>query len=85
MVYTILALVTVMKSIPKNTPLTPSTLNNCRASGEPRAEMGEGKSTVPDSNTGTPGMNLRLLGLGVSCTWMGKRGEWKDSREDGRG
>ena len=61
-------LVTVMKSAPKNTPLTPSIPNSCLARGEPLAESGLGKSIVPDSRTGTPGMNLRLLGFGVSCT-----------------
>ena len=35
-------LVTVMKSVEKNTPLTPSIRNNCRASGDPRADMGLG-------------------------------------------
>lgn len=65
-----LTLVTVMKSCPKKTPLTPSILNICLARGEPRADMGLGKSSVPDSSTGTPGMNLRLLGFGVSCTWI---------------
>ena len=57
---------TVMKSEEKNTPLTPSIWNNCRARGEPRADIGLGKSRVPDSSILTPGMNLRLLGLGVS-------------------
>jgi len=28
------------------------------------------KSSVPDSNTGVPGMNLRLFGFGVSWVWM---------------
>ena len=37
----------VTKSRPRNTPLTPSILNNCRARGDPRAEIGEGKSSVP--------------------------------------
>ena len=70
MMFLIYTFVTVIKSLPKNTPLTPSILNNCRAKGEPRAEIGVGKSIVPDSRTKTPGMNLRLLGLGVSWTWM---------------
>lgn len=43
----------VTKSWPKKTPLTPSTLNNCRASGEPRADMGDGKSSVPVRDTHT--------------------------------
>ena len=66
----IITLVTVIKSLPKNTPLTPSTLKSCLASGEPRVEVADGKSIVPDSRTGTPGINFRLLGLGVSCTRM---------------
>ena len=59
-----------MKSDEKKTPFTPLIRNSCRARGEPRADMGFGKSRVPDSSTLTPGMNLRLFGLGVSCTWM---------------
>ena len=60
-------LVTVMKLLPKNTLLTPSILKSCWAKTEDLAERGFGKSLVsPLAMTGTPGMNLRLLGLGVS-------------------
>ena len=62
----IVTLVTVMKSLPKKTPLTPSIRNSCRASGDPRVEEGLGKSMVPEFRTGTPGINFRQLGFGVS-------------------
>ena len=45
--YYVYTFVIVMKSPPKNTPLTPSIVNNCRARGDPRADIGEGKSNVP--------------------------------------
>ena len=42
-----LTFVMVTKSRPRKTALTPSILNNSRARGDPRAEIGEGKSSVP--------------------------------------
>ena len=56
----------VTKSGPRKTPFTPSILNSCFASKDLAAETGVGKSRVPFSRTGTPGINFRLLGLGVS-------------------
>ena len=29
-----------------------------------------GKSRLPSGRMGRPGMNMRLAGLGVVCTWM---------------
>ena len=40
------------------------------ARGEVFATFMFGKSAVPDSKTGVPGMNLRLFGFGVSWVWM---------------
>lgn len=39
------------------------------AKEEHSAELGEGKSSVPDPRTGLPGRNFKLLGFGVSCVW----------------
>lgn len=62
-----LTLVIVMKSGPRNTPLTPSTLNSCLARGDRLVDIGLGKSMVcPVDRTGTPGINLSDKGLGVS-------------------
>ena len=58
-----------MKLLPKKTPLTPSILKSWRASGDPRADIGLGKSMVLVCSTGTPGRNFRLFGLGVSWIW----------------
>ena len=59
--------VTVMKSGPKNMLFTPSILKSCWAKTDGLDERGLGKSLVlPLDMTGTPGMNLRLFGLGVS-------------------
>src|SRR3546814_13032003 len=57
------SLVTVTKSLPKNTAATPSTSNRRSASGDlPSAFSGPGKSAVPDSLPVRPGRNLREVG-----------------------
>ena len=64
------ALVTVMKSLPRNTPVTPSTSNRRRASGELAARSGSVKSSTPRAVTSRPGRNFRLAGFGVCSVWM---------------
>src|SRR6202046_685939 len=64
------ALVTEMKSLPRNTPSTPPTPNRARASGERPAVSAVRKSAVPADITICPGMNFRVDGLGVSSVWM---------------
>jgi hypothetical protein len=59
-----------MKSAPKNTPETPSTWKRRLASGEALALSAAGKSAVPLFMTGTPGMNFKVAGFGVSCVCM---------------
>jgi hypothetical protein len=63
-------LVTVTKSVPKNTPDTPSTAKMRAASGEVAAASAEGKSAVPVSSTLRPGRNLSVAGFGVDSVWM---------------
>jgi hypothetical protein len=53
-------LVTVMKSGPKKTLVTPSMRNKALASGETKAARALGKSKVPLSYTSRPGLNLML-------------------------
>src|ERR687891_967164 len=59
-----------MKSVPKNTPVTPSTSNRRRASGEDSALAGSVKSTTPRAMTSRPGRNFRVAGFGVCSVWM---------------
>ena len=59
-------LVTEIKSDPKNTLLTPSTSNNREARGDIFAASKLEKSSVPFFKTFSPGINLRVSGLGVS-------------------
>ena len=67
---TLSALVTVTKSVPKNTPVTPSTANTRLASGDLEAASDVGKSAVPMSSTVWPGKNLSVAGFGVDSVWM---------------
>src|SRR5690606_4756409 len=63
--------VTVMKSYPKKTPITPGMSNRRPASGEAaRADSASRKSAVPSSSTTRPGRNLSVAGLGVASVWM---------------
>src|SRR5665213_2663701 len=64
------ALVTVMKSEPKNTPLMPLIANSRSASGDFAASAGSRRSSVPVSSTVWPGRNFRVAGLGVASVWM---------------
>src|ERR687892_1049897 len=77
------ALVTVMKSVPKNTPVTPSTSNRRRASGEDSALAGSVKSTTPRAMTSRPGRNFRVAGFGVCSVWMNMVRFLPDSRTIG--
>src|SRR3546814_9538154 len=69
------SLVTETKSVPKNTPITPSTANRRSASGERAAEAASGKLAVPAGRTSRPGRNFSVAGLGVCSVWinMGQR------------
>lgn len=40
------------------------------AKGEPIAERELGKSALPISITGLPGLNMREEGFGVDCVWI---------------
>src|SRR5690349_11403164 len=62
-------LVTVTKSEPKNTPVTPGTSNRRAASGERLAES-RLKSNVPLSSMIRLGMNFSVAGLGVGSGWL---------------
>jgi hypothetical protein len=64
------ALVTVTKSVPKNTPVTLSTAKMRLASGDLSAVSAEGKSAVPISSTDWPGRNFSVAGFGVDSVWM---------------
>ena len=60
-----------MKSLAKKTLVTPSTWNNCRASGLIVVYLIFEKSIVlPSPVTGLPGTNLREDGFGVGYVWM---------------
>jgi hypothetical protein len=63
-------LVMVMKSVPKNTPVTPGTPNRRSASGDCAASFLSRMSNVPVASTVRPGRNLRVAGLGVASVWM---------------
>src|SRR6476620_7919255 len=63
-------LVTLMKSEPKNTPVTPSISNSRVASGEPSVSSPARNSKVPSPSTVRPGMNFSVAGLGVASVWM---------------
>jgi hypothetical protein len=65
-----LSLVTVIKSDPKNTPVTPSTLKILFASGDLSEFALEGKSAVPFCKTVCPGRNFRVAGFGVDSVCM---------------
>src|SRR6056297_1795738 len=67
------ALVTVTKSVPKNTAVTPSTAKTRRASGDFSAPSGLGKSAVPASRTVWPGRNFRAAGSGFASVWLTMR------------
>ena len=69
-------LVTLMKSVPKNTPLTPSISNSRAASGDALLVSGSRNSNVPWSSTGRPGMNFRVAGFGVASVWMNMTPRW---------
>src|SRR5258708_2671211 len=62
--------VTVMKSLPRNTPATPGTPNNRSARGDFAASAALGMSRTPSANTGRPGRNFRVAGFGVASVWM---------------
>src|SRR5690606_35548120 len=64
------ALVTVTKSLPKKTPVTPPAAKMRRASGDFAAASGAGKSAVPVSSTVCPGRNFSVAGFGVDSVWM---------------
>src|ERR1700744_4562297 len=64
------ALVTVKKSEPENTLVTPATPNSFSASGERAAASRLTNSMVPLSRTVRPGMNFRVAGLGVASVWI---------------
>src|SRR5262249_33680508 len=61
---------TVMKSVPKNTPLTPSISNRRSASGDCAASAALGMSSVPSASTARPGRNFSVAGFGVASVWM---------------
>src|ERR1700675_452161 len=63
-------LVTVMKSEPKNTPLTPAMPNSRSASGDCAACSASRRSSVSPSSTARPGRNFRVAGFGVASVWM---------------
>src|ERR1700730_7560024 len=63
-------LVTVMKSEPKNTPVTPAISNSRSASGDLAATSRFGRSSVPSGSTVRPGRNFRVAGFGVVSVWM---------------
>jgi hypothetical protein len=63
-------LVTEMKSLPKNTPLTLGRPNRRSASGDCTAASLFGMSSVPWPSTGLPGRNFRVAGFGVASVWM---------------
>ena len=60
------AIVTAIKSAPKNTFVTPSICNNRLANGDDLAKLISAKSAVPCYITGTPGINFNVAGFGVS-------------------
>src|SRR5262252_1939470 len=62
--------VTVMKSLPRNTPATPGTPNSRSASGDFAASAALGMSRTPSGNTGRPGRNFKVAGFGVASVWM---------------
>src|SRR5216684_476812 len=62
--------VTVMKSLPRNTPATPGTPNSRSARGDFAASAALGMSRTPSGNTGRPGRNFRVAGFGVASVWM---------------
>src|ERR1044072_8643888 len=64
------AFVTVMKSEPRNTPLTFATSNRRSASGDFTASALSRISSVPVASTVRRGRNLRVAGLGVVSVWM---------------
>src|SRR6185437_8351896 len=64
------SLLTVMKSAPKKTPVTPSSANSRVAKGERVAASASAKFAVPCSITVRPGRNLRVAGLGVVSVSM---------------
>src|SRR4051812_45507557 len=64
------SLVTVMKSEPRNTAVTPAMPNRRCASGERPASAALVKVAVPWGMTARPGRNLRVAGLGVVSVWM---------------
>src|SRR5690606_2359871 len=64
------ALVTVTKSLPKKTPVTPPAAKMRRASGDFAAASAVGKSAVPASSTVWPGRNFSVAGFGVDSVWM---------------
>ena len=64
------ALVTVTKSVPKKTPVTPSAAKMRLAKGDFTAASALGKSAVPISSTVWPGRNFSVAGLGVLSVWM---------------
>src|SRR5215212_4266166 len=63
-------LVTVMKSEPRNTPLTPWMSNSRSASGDWAASALSRISSVPEGSTVRPGRNFKVAGLGVTSVWM---------------
>ena len=62
--------VTVMKSLPRNTPFTPSILKSSPASGEALASDASAMSSVPERITSQLGRNFIVAGFGVSSVWM---------------
>jgi hypothetical protein len=62
--------VTVTKSEPKNTPVTPATAKIRCASGDFAAASALWKSAVPTSSTVWPGRNFSVAGFGVVSVWM---------------
>src|SRR5215467_326532 len=62
--------VTVMKSLPRNTPATPGTPNSRSARGDFDASAAFGISRTPSGSTGRPGRNFRVAGFGVASVWM---------------
>src|SRR5689334_19460916 len=65
-------LVTVTKSAPRKTPVTPSTWNSRVASGERSAFSALVKSAVPLAMMLRPGRNLSVAGFGVCSVSMNK-------------
>src|SRR5262245_2975147 len=65
-----LALVTAMKSEPKNTPETPAIANRRSASGDCAAASPSRMSSVPLARTVRPGRNFSVAGFGVGSVWM---------------